>query len=187
MQVSRRRGATIRGVLETALGDRPLPATVPADGLWCAVIFEAATGGRRMRLSRRAATELRRNAQALRDQGCCGFGNGDHSGSNRALGDCVYIGRMPRMQVYLSDELYNIVKSQGLSPSGLLQDAVRAHCERREKTRLTQEWAQEIFAELGPPSAEEVEWAENKAREIIESLRAGAETVAARQARHPED
>ena len=106
---------------------------------------------------------------------------------DRALGDYAYIGRMPRMQVYLSDELYNIVKSQGLSPSGLLQDAVRAHCERREKIRLTQEWAQEIFAELGPPSAEEVEWAENKAREIIESLRAGAEAVAARQARHPED
>ena len=89
---------------------------------------------------------------------------------------------MPRMQVYLSDELYDIVKSQGLSPSGLLQDAVRAHCERQEKIRSAQEYVQEVFAELGPPTAEETEWAENKAREIIESLRAGAEAVAARQA-----
>ena len=82
------------------------------------------------------------------------------------------------MQVYLSDELYDIVKSQGLSPSGLLQDAVRAHCERQEKIRLTQEWAQEIFAELGPPTAEEVEWAETKARRITEWLRAGEQSDA---------
>lgn len=89
---------------------------------------------------------------------------------------------MPRMQVYLSDELYNVVKSQGLSPSGLLQDAVRAHCERQEKIRAAHEYVQEMYAELGPPSADDIEWADAKAREIIESLRAGAKAVAARQA-----
>lgn len=94
---------------------------------------------------------------------------------------------MPRMQVYLSDEIYDIVKSQGLSPSGLLQDAVRAHCERQEKIRAAREYVQEMYAELGPPTAEESEWAETKAREIIASLRAGAEAVAARQASLSED
>ena len=82
---------------------------------------------------------------------------------------------------YLSDELYSVVKSQGLSPPGLLQDAVRAHCERQEKIRLAHEYVQEMYAELGPPGAEDIEWADAKAREITESLRAGAEAVAAQQ------
>ena len=94
---------------------------------------------------------------------------------------------MPRMQVYLSDELYSIVKSEGLSPSGLLQDAVRAHCERQEKVRLAHEYVQEMYAELGRPSADDIEWADANAREIIESLRAGAEAVAAQQASLSED
>ena len=77
------------------------------------------------------------------------------------------------MQVYLPDDLYAIVKSQGLSASRLLQDAVRDQCLRQEKIRAAQEYAEEIFAELGQPTAEEIEWADAKAREIVESLRAG--------------
>ena len=99
----------------------------------------------------------------------------------------MYIGRMPRMQVYLSDELYDIVKSQGLSASGLLQDAVRAHCERQEKIAGVDAYIQEMYELLGPPSAEDIEWADAKADRIVESLRAGAEAVAARQASLPED
>lgn len=89
------------------------------------------------------------------------------------------------MQVYLSDDLYDIVKSQGLSASRLLQDAVRSHCLRQEKIAEAHAYVQEIYAELGPPTAEDIEWAENKAREIADSLRAGEQAVAARSASSP--
>ena len=85
---------------------------------------------------------------------------------------------MPRMQVYLSDELYDVVKSQGLSASRMLQDAVRQHCDRQEKIRAAHEYAEEVFAELGPPTAEEIEWAETKARRIVEWLSAGEQSDA---------
>lgn len=75
------------------------------------------------------------------------------------------------MQVYLSDDLYGIVKSQGLSASRLLQDAVRDHCVRQEKIAAAHAYVQEIYEELGPPTAGEIEWADNRAREIIDSLR----------------
>lgn len=77
------------------------------------------------------------------------------------------------MQVYLPDDLYEVVKSQGLSPSRLLQDAVRDHRQRQGKIRAAREYAQEIYDELGPPTAEDIEWAETKARGIVASLRAG--------------
>ncbi len=75
------------------------------------------------------------------------------------------------MQVYLSDDLYEVVKSQRLSASRLLQDAVRNHCVHQEKIAAARAYTEEIFAELGPPTAEEVAWADEKAREIIDSLR----------------
>ena len=82
------------------------------------------------------------------------------------------------MQVYLSDELYDVVKSQGLSASRMLQDAVRQHCDRQEKIRAAHEYAEEVFAELGPPTAEEIEWAETKARRIADWLSAGGQSDA---------
>ena len=39
---------------------------------------------------------------------------------------------MPRMQVYLPDDLYKLVKKKRLPASELLQDAVRAEGRRRE-------------------------------------------------------
>lgn len=75
------------------------------------------------------------------------------------------------MQVYLSSDLYDIVKSQGLSASRLLQDAVRNHCVRQERVAAAHAYVQEVYKELGPPSAEETEWADDMAREIIDSLR----------------
>src|SRR5205823_2324339 len=44
----------------------------------------------------------------------------------------AYIRRMPRMQVYLPDDLYEAVKDRRLPASELLQDAVRAEVRRRE-------------------------------------------------------
>ena len=86
--------------------------------------------------------------------------------------DCVYIGCMPRMQVYLSDDLYDVVKSQGLSPSRLLQDAVRDHCQRQEKIAEARAYVQEIYEQLGPPTEEDNVWAETLTRQILGSLRA---------------
>ncbi|WP_419839534.1 hypothetical protein [Candidatus Poriferisodalis sp.] len=88
---------------------------------------------------------------------------------------------MPRMQVYLSDNLYEVVKSQGLSASRLLQDAVRDHCVRQEKIAEAHAYAQEIFAELGPPTAEDIEWADTHVHEILKSLRRNE----ARRSREP--
>lgn len=82
------------------------------------------------------------------------------------------------MQVYLPDDLYDVVKSQGLSASRLLQDAVRAHCQRQEKVAAAHAYVQETHEELGPPTAEDIEWAETKAHEILSSLRAGEQSEA---------
>lgn len=92
---------------------------------------------------------------------------------------------MPRMQVYLSDELYDIVKSQGLSASRLLQDAVRDHCQRQDKIRAAHEYVQEMYEMLGPPTSDDIEWADAKGREILDALRAGEQAVAARSASSP--
>lgn len=92
---------------------------------------------------------------------------------------------MPRMQVYLPDDLYNVVKSQCLSASRLLQEAVRSHCQRQEKIAEAHRHVQEIYAELGPPTAEDIEWAEAKAREIADSLRAGKQAAATPPAGSP--
>jgi post-segregation antitoxin (ccd killing protein) len=77
---------------------------------------------------------------------------------------------MPRMQVYLPDDLYDEVKSRGLPASELLQDAVRAAVRREQLRTETETYVADLAAEVGPPSAGE---------------RAKAEATAARvKARH---
>jgi hypothetical protein len=61
--------------------------------------------------------------------------------------------RMPRMQVYLPDDLYKLVKKSRLPASELLQDAVRAEVRRRELLRETDRYVVELTAEVGKPSA----------------------------------
>lgn len=85
------------------------------------------------------------------------------------------------MQVYLPDDLYNVVESQGLSASRLLQDAVRDHCDRQEKIRAAHEYVQEMYELLGPPTADDIEWAEKKAREIANSLHGGQSSLSGRR------
>lgn len=60
---------------------------------------------------------------------------------------------MPRMQVYLPDELYRLVKKGRLPASELLQDAVRAEVRRRELMRETERYVAELAAEVGEPTA----------------------------------
>jgi post-segregation antitoxin (ccd killing protein) len=60
---------------------------------------------------------------------------------------------MARMQVYLPDELYEQVKTQGLPASELLQKAVRAELRRRDLLAETDRYVADLVAEVGPPSA----------------------------------
>ena len=59
--------------------------------------------------------------------------------------------RMPRVQVYLPDDLYEQLKRRGLPASELLQVAVRAELERREALDATDVYLTELAAEVGEP------------------------------------
>jgi hypothetical protein len=58
---------------------------------------------------------------------------------------------MPRMQVYLPDELYELVKRRRLPASELLQKAVRAELRRLDLLAESDRYVAELMAEVGPP------------------------------------
>jgi hypothetical protein len=60
---------------------------------------------------------------------------------------------MARMQVYLPDELYKLVKANGLPASELLQKAVRAELRRLELLAETDRYMEDLVTEVGPPTA----------------------------------
>ena len=60
---------------------------------------------------------------------------------------------MPRMQVYLPEDLYKLVKKARLPASELLQDAVRAEVRRRELLAEADRYIGELTTEVGKPSA----------------------------------
>ena len=60
---------------------------------------------------------------------------------------------MARMQVYLPDDLYKLVKAQGLPASELLQKAVRAELRRQELLAETDRYIEDLVTEVGPPTA----------------------------------
>lgn len=62
---------------------------------------------------------------------------------------------MPRMQLYLPDDLFSAVKSLGLPASELLQGAVRAELRRREQAAAVDAYVTELAAEVGDPTPEE--------------------------------
>ena len=74
--------------------------------------------------------------------------------------------RMPRMQVYLPDDLYEELKSRGLPASELLQVAVRAEVERQNALDQTERYLQELESDVGAPSPRTVTQAEAVARRI---------------------
>jgi post-segregation antitoxin (ccd killing protein) len=74
--------------------------------------------------------------------------------------------RMPRLQVYLPDDLYKQLKSRGLPASELLQTAVRAELERQLALEATNEYVEALVAEVGEPTAEEVARADAIVRKI---------------------
>ena len=62
---------------------------------------------------------------------------------------------MPRMQIYLPDELYEAVKEGGLPASELLQNAVRAEVRRRELLAAGEQYTADLAAQVGRPSAQQ--------------------------------
>ena len=73
---------------------------------------------------------------------------------------------MPRLQVYLPDDLHRQVKSRGLHPSELLQAAVRAECRRLDLLAAAAAHEAALAGEVGEPSAAEQERAELVARRM---------------------
>lgn len=56
------------------------------------------------------------------------------------------------MQVYLPDELYDAVKERELSPSELLQRAVRAELRKQALLEETDRYLADLIDEVGEPS-----------------------------------
>lgn len=74
--------------------------------------------------------------------------------------------RMPRIQLYLPEDLYQQVKEHDLPASQLFQEAVREELVRRDKVAALDEYLEELRAEVGEPSAEDWAWAE----EIVDRM-----------------
>ena len=71
------------------------------------------------------------------------------------------IRRMPRVQVYLPEDLYRELKAHKLPASELLQEAVRRELNRRDKReelrRYLEETEAEVVGELTPEEAAEID------------------------------
>jgi post-segregation antitoxin (ccd killing protein) len=78
------------------------------------------------------------------------------------------IRRMPRVQVYLPDDLHDQLKRRGLPASELLQVALRAELERQDALDATAEHLDELAAEVGEPSIRQQTNADAIARRIRE-------------------
>jgi len=73
---------------------------------------------------------------------------------------------MPRLQVYLPDELYRVVKERQLAASELLQGAVRAELRRLELLEAADRYLSELVDEVGEPSPASVARAERLAQRV---------------------
>jgi hypothetical protein len=73
---------------------------------------------------------------------------------------------MPRLQVYLPDELHRQVKEQGLPASELLQEAVAAELDRRQCERQLDEYLAELVHDVGQPTPQMQARADAIARRI---------------------
>jgi hypothetical protein len=67
---------------------------------------------------------------------------------------CI-VRRMPRMQVYLPDDLYRSVKKRQLPASELLQKAVRAELRRLDLLAESDRYLRELVAQVGEPTETE--------------------------------
>ena len=70
------------------------------------------------------------------------------------------------MQVYLPDDLYDLVKARGLPASELLQHAVRAEIRRRDLLAETDRYLARLAAKVGRPTARDRDRAASIARRV---------------------
>ncbi len=70
------------------------------------------------------------------------------------------------MQVYLPDDLYDLVKTRRLPASELLQKAVRAEVRRLDLLAETDKYVAALIREVGPPSGKDRERAAAVARRL---------------------
>lgn len=75
---------------------------------------------------------------------------------------------MPRLQVYLPEDLYKEVKARHLPASELLQEAVRMEVRRQEVLAEGDRYLEELIDEVGQPSRRAVARAEAWARRLQE-------------------
>lgn len=73
---------------------------------------------------------------------------------------------MPRLQVYLPDDLYVELKKRDLPASELLQEAVRAELERRDALEATDDYLAELAGEVGEPTSQQLSRANSIARRV---------------------
>lgn len=73
---------------------------------------------------------------------------------------------MPRMQVYLPDDLHQAVKERNLPASELLQQAVRVELRRLDLLAETDRYLAELLGEVGEPTGEERARAQVLARRL---------------------
>lgn len=82
---------------------------------------------------------------------------------------CI-VRRMPRVQVYLPDDLHDELKRRGLPASELLQIALRVEVERQEALDETERYLEELVAEVGEPAQRQQAKADKIARRVRERL-----------------
>jgi len=73
---------------------------------------------------------------------------------------------MPRVQVYLPEDLHDQLKQRDLPASELLQVALRAELERQDALAETQRYLDELVAEVGEPSQRQQTRADAIARRV---------------------
>jgi hypothetical protein len=78
---------------------------------------------------------------------------------------------MPRVSIWLPDELHRAAKELRLPLSELAQGAVRAEVERHRKAALLGEYLHELDAELGPATEEQSAEADRWAAKLTSPAR----------------
>jgi post-segregation antitoxin (ccd killing protein) len=86
--------------------------------------------------------------------------------ATRASDDVCIVRRMPRVQVYLPDDLHEQLKQRDLPASELLQIALRAELERQDALAEADRYLDELAAEVGEPSQRQQTTADAIARRI---------------------
>lgn len=73
---------------------------------------------------------------------------------------------MPRVHVYLPDDLYTLMKEHQLPAFKLLQEAVRSEIRRRQLVAVNEAYTEELVKRIGEPTARQRTRAEALAKRI---------------------